>query len=65
MKKCDPKRYNTALGADAYAAIALVDGLRLTAESARRLERTQHLPLDERRAEVLRAYKKPRKSKPK
>jgi hypothetical protein len=51
--------------AEAYAAIALVDGLRFTEESTRRLRHTQHLSQDERRAEVLRVYKKPRKSKPK
>ncbi len=65
MKKSHPKNYNKPLGAEAYAAIALVDGLRLTEESTRRLERTQHLPQDERRAEVLRVYKKLRKSAPK
>jgi len=65
MKKSHPKSYNKPLGAEAYAAIALVDGLRLTEESTRRLRHTQHLSQDERRAEVLRVYKKPRKSKPK
>ncbi len=57
MKKVDPKHYNKPLGAKAYAAIAEVEGLRLSAEGRRRLERTKHLSQDERRAEVLRAYK--------
>lgn len=57
MKKSDSKHYTKPLGAKAYAAIAEVEGLRLSAEGRRRLERTKHLSQDERRAEVLRAYK--------
>ncbi len=57
MKKSDPKNYNKPLGAKAYAAIAEVEGLRLSPEGRRRLESTKHLSQDERRAEVLRAYK--------
>lgn len=50
------KRYNQSLGAKAYAAIAKVEGLSLSASSTKRLSQTKHLPPEQRRAEVLRAY---------
>lgn len=56
MKKADPKQYNKPLGAKAYAAMAEVEGLRLSAEGKRRLEKTKHMSPEQRRAEVLRAY---------
>jgi hypothetical protein len=43
-------------GSKAYASMAKVEGLRLSKESAARLERTKGLTPEKRRAEVLRAY---------
>lgn len=57
MSKSDPKSYNRPLGAKAYAAIAEVEGLRLSDAGRKRLQKTKGLSQDERRAEVLRAYK--------
>lgn len=57
MGKSDGKRYNKPLGAKAYAAIAEVEGLRLSKAGRLRLEKTKGLSQDQRRAEVLRAYK--------
>lgn len=44
------------LGTDTYASMAKVEGLKLSRESAERLERTKGLSPEKRRAEVLRAY---------
>ncbi len=46
------------LGGDAFAAISAVEGLSLSAESKRRLDklRKSQMSPDQRRAEVLRAY---------
>ena len=46
------------LGTKAFAAIAAVEGLRLSSASSRRLQtlRNAGLSTDERRAEVLKAY---------
>lgn len=57
MSKSNSKRYNRPLGAKAYAAIAEVEGVRLSDAGRRRLAGSKHLSQDERRAEVLRAYK--------
>lgn len=50
------------LGAKTFAAIAAVEGLRLSASSKKRLAalRASELTPDERRAEVLRAYSSPK-----
>jgi len=50
------------LGAKTFAAIAAVEGLRLSATSKKRLAslRASELTPDERRAEVLRAYSPPK-----
>lgn len=50
------------LGAKKFAAIAAVEGLRLSAASKKRLAslRASELTPDERRAEVLRAYSPPK-----
>ncbi len=50
------------LGAKKFAAIAAVEGLRLSAASKKRLAslRASELTPDERRAEVLRAYSSPK-----
>ncbi|MDX2289858.1 MAG: hypothetical protein NW217_13680 [Hyphomicrobiaceae bacterium] len=50
------------LGAKTFAAIAAVEGLRLSASSKKRLAslRASELTPDERRAEVLRAYSPPK-----
>lgn len=57
MSESDPESTNRPLGAEAYAAIARVEGLQLTDAGRKRLESTKHLSRDERRAAVLRAYK--------
>jgi hypothetical protein len=57
MSKSDSKSYNRPLGAKAYAAISEVEGVRLSDAGRKRLSGTKHLSQDERRAEVLRAYK--------
>lgn len=63
MSKSDRDRYDRPLGPKAYASMAAVEGLRLSIESSRRLERTKGLSQAKRRAEVMRAYTadKPRK----
>jgi len=57
MSKRDSKTYNRPLGAKAYAAIAEVEGVRLTEAGRKRLAKTKNLPQEGRRAEILRAYK--------
>ena len=49
----------TALGTKAFAAITAVEGLKLNAESKARLShlKAKGLNNDERRAEVIRAYR--------
>ena len=49
----------SALGAKAFAAITAVEGLKLNAESKARLSnlKAKGLNNDERRAEVIRAYR--------
>lgn len=63
MSKSDRDEYDRPLGAKAYASMAEVEGLRLSKEGKRRLERTKGMPQAKRRAEVIRAYTtdKPRK----
>jgi hypothetical protein len=56
MKKVDPKQYNKPLGAAAYAAMAEVEGLRLSAEGKQRLEKTKHMSPEQRRRGVARLY---------
>lgn len=50
---------NTALGTKAFAAITAVEGLKLNAESKARLSnlKAKGLNNDERRAEIIRAYR--------
>lgn len=56
-----PKRTakGAVLGAKAFAAISAVEGLRLSSASKKRLTalKSRKLSQDERRAEVLRAYR--------
>lgn len=56
MSKSNRGPQERTLGAKAYASMAKVEGLRLSKESAARLERTKGLSPEKRRAEVLRAY---------
>lgn len=56
MSKSNRSSQGRVLGAKAYASMAKVEGLRLSKESAARLERTKGMSPDKRRAEVLRAY---------
>lgn len=50
-----PTKSNT-LGGKAYASMAKVEGLKLSKQSAERLERTKGMSPEKRRSEVLRAY---------
>lgn len=65
MKKQDLplKRSSSSrvLGSRVFAAISAVEGLKLTNEGRRRVE--GEAPLERRRADVLRAYMEPKKSK--
>ena len=45
------------LGRKTFAAISAVEGLKLSAAGTRRLKKTAQLMPDQRRAEVIRAYK--------
>jgi hypothetical protein len=45
---------STTLGARAFAAISAVEGLKLTAAGRKRVQGSA--PIEQRRAEVLRAY---------
>lgn len=63
MSNKSPKGQNRPLGAKAYAAIAAVEGLRLDEAGRKRLDKTKGLPGDQRRAEVLRAYKSGKSAK--
>lgn len=62
MSKRSPQKPKPAaarvIGAKTFAAIAAVEGLRLSAASKKRIAtlRASELSPDERRAEVLRAY---------
>lgn len=56
MSKSNRGPQERTLGSKAYASMAKVEGLRLSKESAVRLERTKGLSPEKRRAEVLRAY---------
>jgi len=56
MSKSNRGREKSILGAKAYASMAKVEGLRLSKESAGRLERTKGMSQEKRRDEVLRAY---------
>lgn len=56
MSKSSRTGYDRPLGAKAYAAMAKVEGLKLSKSSSERLERTKGMSPDKRRAEVLRAY---------
>ncbi len=58
-KSSSPKRY--VLGKKGFAAISAVEGLKLHAESAERLERNAFLTFEERRAETIRAFVATRK----
>jgi hypothetical protein len=53
------KKLSAVIGAKAFAAITAVEGLRLSAASRQRLQRLKSSGLagEERRAEVLRAYR--------
>jgi hypothetical protein len=44
------------LGKPRFSAISAVEGLKLNSEGAERLERTQGLPPEERRAETIQAF---------
>lgn len=44
------------LGKQGFSAISAVEGLKLDAEGAERMERTQGLPSEERRAETIQAF---------
>lgn len=44
------------LGKQRFSAISAVEGLKLDAEGAERMERTQGLPSEERRAETIQAF---------
>lgn len=56
MTKSNREPQERTLGSEAYASMAKVEGLRLSKESAARLDRTKGLSPEKRRAEVLRAY---------
>ena len=56
MSKSKLGPQDRTLGAEAYASMARVEGLRLSKESSARLERTKGMSPEKRRAEVLRAY---------
>jgi hypothetical protein len=56
MSKANRGSSGRTLGGKAYASMAKVEGLRLSKESAGRLERTKGMSPEKRRAEVLRAY---------
>ncbi|MBS0384638.1 MAG: hypothetical protein JSS00_04735 [Proteobacteria bacterium] len=56
MNKSNPGKSNRSLGAKAYAAMAEVEGLRLSKEGAARLARTKGMSPAKRRATVLAAY---------
>lgn len=56
MSKSNRGSADRTLGGKAYAAMAKVEGLRLSNESASRLESTKGMSPKKRRAEVLRAY---------
>jgi hypothetical protein len=49
-----PSRF--VLGRRRFAAISAVEGLRLSREGERRLERTEALTFDQRREEIIRAH---------
>lgn len=53
------KKPATVIGAKAFAAITAVEGLKLSDASRRRVDRLKAsgLPSEERRAEILRAYR--------
>jgi hypothetical protein len=44
------------LGKERFSAISAVEGLKLDSEGTERMERTQGLPFEERRAETIRAF---------
>ncbi len=44
------------LGKQRFSAISAVEGLKLDSEGAERMERTQGLPFEERRAETIQAF---------
>ncbi|MFT3726835.1 MAG: hypothetical protein QM759_03325 [Terricaulis sp.] len=56
MSKATRDSKDRTLGSKAYAAMAKVEGLQLSKESASRLERTKGLSPDKRRAEIMKAY---------
>ena len=56
MSKANRGSSGRTLGGKAYASMAKVEGLRLSKESAGRLERTKGMSPEKRRAEVLRAF---------
>ncbi len=56
MSKSNRGPEGRTLGSKAYASMAKVEGLRLSKESAARLERTKGMSQDKRRAAILRAY---------
>ena len=49
------------LGKQRFSAISAVEGLKLDPEGAERMERTQGLPSEERRAETIQAFEQLRK----
>lgn len=53
------KKPTAVIGEKAFAAITAVEGLKLSDASRRRLQRLKSsgLPSEERRAEILRAYR--------
>jgi hypothetical protein len=59
-RKPRKKSAKKILGSKKFAAISAVEGLSLTAESKHRLDKLMNSSLspDQRRAEVIRAYKK-------
>lgn len=59
QKILSPKGY--VVGKKSFAAISAIEGLKLHAESAERLERSASLSLQERRAETIRAFVAARK----
>lgn len=56
MAKSNRDQKQRTLGGKAYAAMAKVEGLQLSKESAARLGRTKGLSPEKRRAAVLAAY---------
>jgi hypothetical protein len=56
MSKSNRGPESRTLGAKAYASMAKVEGLRLSKDSAGRLERTKGMSQEKRREEVKRAY---------